>query len=72
MPTTDPEEEPLPTVEDYAAINHCPRCGSEEITSFMHRWPAYSEEDPANTAVLWEHQCRTCEGFSFWTGTGEW
>lgn len=46
---------------------YCPFCGSKNIYTYMILWSATSEEERGNEAALNEHQCRDCEGRSFWT-----
>lgn len=44
----------------------CPYCGGTELDKDMVLWAAHSVEDPHNECAVYEHQCRTCHGRSFW------
>jgi transcription elongation factor Elf1 len=44
----------------------CPRCGGGNVAPFVAFWDAQSKEDPGNRIEIVEHQCRDCEGESFW------
>jgi hypothetical protein len=48
---------------------HCPFCGGTNVVLNMVEWDARSTDrcDLENTAKLTEHQCRDCDGRSFWT-----
>lgn len=45
---------------------HCPFCGSEDIT-FAVAWKARSMDDSSNTTTLDEWLCRDCDNRSFWS-----
>lgn len=44
----------------------CPYCGGTELDKNMALWDAHSLQDPHNECAVYEHQCRTCHGRSFW------
>lgn len=44
----------------------CPYCGGTDLDKAMVLWDAHSLEDPHNECAVYEHQCRTCHGRSFW------
>lgn len=44
----------------------CPYCGGTNILRHVAEWDATSKDDPDNTCELDEHQCKDCEGVSFW------
>ena len=45
----------------------CPYCGGKNVVWQMVEWQCVSTEDPGNDALLSEHQCKDCDGRSFWT-----
>lgn len=44
----------------------CPYCGGTELDTDLALWDAHSVRDPHNECAVYEHQCRTCHGRSFW------
>jgi hypothetical protein len=50
----------------YSGPKFCPYCGGSEIDTDLVLWKAVSLEDPHNECAVSEHQCRACEGRSFW------
>lgn len=45
----------------------CPQCGGTDLSTDIATWSAVAVGNKSNTDVLIQHQCRTCEGKSFWT-----
>jgi len=50
---------------DKYVVRCCPYCSCKDIRDHVAYWPAFSEEDPINTAMLAECQCQAC-GRAFW------
>jgi cytochrome c5 len=44
---------------------YCPNCGGNDVVE-IGEWFAKATEDPDNTALIYEWQCRACHNQSFW------